>query len=103
MERIHIAVIGPVNSGKSTLVNALCGQEVSLVSPVAGTTTDPVRKAVELPGIGPSIIIDTPGLEDSTTLGPERMRRTLSALDEADIAVALPPFPKIDAAILVVN
>ncbi len=95
MERIHIAVIGPVNSGKSTLVNALCGQEVSLVSPVAGTTTDPVRKAVELPGIGPSIIIDTPGLEDSTTLGPERMRRTLSALDEADIAVALPPFPKI--------
>ena len=103
MERIHIAVIGPVNSGKSTLVNALCGQEVSIVSPVAGTTTDPVRKAVELPGIGACIIIDTPGLQDSTTLGPERMRRTLSVLDEADIAIVLPPFPKIDADIPVVN
>ena len=103
MERIHIAVIGPVNSGKSTLVNALCGQEVSLVSPVAGTTTDPVRKAVELPGLGACIIIDTPGLEDATVLGPERMRRTLSVLDEADIAIVLPPFPKIDADIPVVN
>ena len=87
MERIHIAVIGPVNSGKSTLVNALCGQEVSLVSPVAGTTTDPVRKAVELPGLGACVIIDTPGLEDDSPLGPERMRRTLSAIDEADILV----------------
>ena len=103
MERIHIAVIGPVNSGKSTLVNALCGQEVSLVSPVAGTTTDPVRKAVELPGLGACIIIDTPGLEDATVLGPERMRRTLSVLDEADIAIVFPPFPKIDADIPVVN
>ena len=91
MERIHIAVIGPVNSGKSTLVNALCGQEVSLVSPVAGTTTDPVRKAVELPGLGACVIIDTPGLEDESPLGPERMRRTLSAMDEADILVQVIP------------
>ena len=91
MERIHIAVIGPVNSGKSTLVNALCGQEVSLVSPVAGTTTDPVRKAVELPGLGACVIIDTPGLEDDSPLGPERMRRTLSAIDEADILVQVIP------------
>ena len=91
MERIYIAVAGPVNSGKSTLVNALCGQEVSLVSPVAGTTTDPVRKAAELPGIGPCIIIDTPGLEDSSPLGPERMRRTMAALDEADIIVEMSP------------
>ena len=103
MERIHIAVIGPVNSGKSTLVNALCGQEVSLVSPIAGTTTDPVRKAVELPGLGACIIIDTPGLEDGTALGPERMRRTLSVLDEANVAVVLPPFPEIPARIPVVR
>jgi len=92
MERVHIAFFGPVNSGKSTLVNALCGQEVSLVSPLPGTTTDPVRKAVEIPGLGPCLIIDTPGLEDDSALGAERERRTRAVLDEADIAVVvLPP------------
>ena len=87
MERLHIAFFGPVNSGKSTLVNAICGQEVSLVSEVPGTTTDPVRKTVELPGLGPCVLIDTAGLDDTGVLGPERMRRTLAILDEADVAV----------------
>ena len=74
MERLHIAFFGPVNSGKSTLVNAICGQEVSLVSSQPGTTTDPVRKTVELPGLGPCVLIDTAGLDDESLLGPERLR-----------------------------
>lgn len=88
MERLHIAFFGVVNSGKSTLVNAIAGQQVSLVSPVPGTTTDPVRKAIELPlGIGPAVLIDTAGLDDSSILGAERRRRTLAILDQTDIAV----------------
>ncbi len=88
MERLHIAFFGAVNSGKSTLVNAIAGQQVSLVSPVPGTTTDPVRKAIELPlGIGPAVLIDTAGLDDSSILGEERRKRTLAILDQTDIAV----------------
>ena len=97
MDRLHIAFFGPANSGKSTLVNALCGQEVSLVSPVPGTTTDPVRKTVELPGLGACVLIDTAGLDDASLLGPERRRRTLAVLDETDIAVVLEPSDNPDA------
>jgi len=97
MDRLHIAFFGPANSGKSTLVNALCGQEVSLVSPVPGTTTDPVRKTVELPGLGACVLIDTAGLDDASLLGPERRRRTLAVLDETDIAVVLGPSDNPDA------
>ena len=89
MERLHISFFGATNSGKSTLVNALAGQEVSLVSPVPGTTTDPVRKAIEIPGLGPCVLIDTAGLDDAGILGPERMRLTRNVLDETDIAVVL--------------
>ena len=89
MDRLHIAFLGPVNSGKSSLINALAGQEVSLVSPVPGTTTDPVRKAIELPGLGPCVLIDTAGLDDGSLLGAERERRTRAILDEADVAVLL--------------
>ncbi len=89
MERLHIAFFGPTNSGKSTLVNALAGQEVSLVSPIPGTTTDPVRKLIELPGLGPCVLIDTAGLGDSSALGAERERMTRAILDETDIAVIL--------------
>ncbi len=90
MERIHIAFFGPTNSGKSTLVNALCGQEVSLVSPQPGTTTDPVRKAIELPyGIGPAVLVDTAGIDDASVLGPERKRRTEAVIGQTDVAVVL--------------
>ena len=89
MERLHIAFFGPTNSGKSTLVNALAGQQVSLVSPIPGTTTDPVRKVIELPGLGPCVLIDTAGLGDGSALGAERERMTRAILDETDIAVIL--------------
>ena len=87
MERLHIAFFGPANSGKSTLVNALCGQEVSLVSPVPGTTTDPVKKAMELLPLGPVVIIDTPGFDDEGALGRERVKKTKEILNTCDIAV----------------
>ncbi len=93
MERIHIAFFGPTNSGKSTLVNAIAGQQVSLVSDVPGTTTDPVRKAVELPGLGPCILIDTAGFDDRGILGTERLRLTRAVLDETDVAVVLSMSP----------
>ena len=96
MERTVIAFFGPTNSGKSTLVNAIAGQQVSLVSPVPGTTTDPVRKLIELPGLGPCVLIDTAGLDDTSVLGDERRRLTLSILDETDVAVYVPPMsPKV--------
>ena len=88
-ERIHIALIGRTNAGKSTLMNRLTGQDVSIVSPEAGTTTDPVNKPMELNGMGAVVIMDTPGLDDSTTLGKERMARTAKILDRTDIAVIL--------------
>ena len=90
MDRIVIAFFGPANSGKSTLVNAIAGQQVSLVSPLPGTTTDPVRKLIELPGLGPCMLIDTAGLDDDSVLGAERRRLTLSILDETDVAVYVP-------------
>lgn len=91
MERLHISFFGPTNSGKSTLVNAIAGQRVSLVSDVPGTTTDPVRKPIELPGLGPCVLTDTAGLDDTGILGPERLRLTLAVLDETDIAVEVLP------------
>ena len=90
MERIQISIFGPTNSGKSTLMNFLCGQEVSLVSPLPGTTTDPVRKAIELPyGIGPAILVDTAGLNDESLLGAQRKRLTSRVIDSTDIAIVL--------------
>ena len=89
MERLHIAFFGPTNSGKSTLVNAICGQEVSLVSPVPGTTTDPVRKIAELPDLGPCVLIDTAGIDDECTLRAERQRLTRAVMDETDVAILL--------------
>lgn len=88
-ERVHIAIFGRTNAGKSTLTNRLVGQDVALVSPHAGTTTDPVQKPIEINGLGAAVIIDTPGLDDSTTLGKERMERTAKMLDRADIAIIL--------------
>ena len=88
-ERFCVALFGKCNSGKSSLLNAIVGQPVSIVSDVAGTTTDPVSKAMELPEVGASLLIDTPGLDDDTALGKERVKRTHEAMAKADVAVVL--------------
>lgn len=85
--RIHIAVFGLRNAGKSTLVNALIGQPVALVSEVAGTTTDPVSKTMEIRPLGPCLITDTAGLDDVGTLGEMRVRRTREVLSTADVVL----------------
>lgn len=87
--RLHIIILGACNSGKSSVVNFIASQQVSLVSDVRGTTTDPVRKAMELPGIGPVVFIDTAGFDDMSKLGADRISLTEKALDEADIAILL--------------
>lgn len=90
-ERVHIAIFGNCNSGKSSLLNALVGQSVAVVSDVAGTTTDSVQKAVELPGVGAAVIIDTPGLDDSSTLGALRTAQSYKVLPKTDIAIVILP------------
>lgn len=87
--RLHIGFFGRRNSGKSTLVNALAGQKIAIVSDVAGTTTDPVYKAMELKGIGPVELIDTAGFDDEGELGGLRVRKTELAAEKTDIAVLL--------------
>ena len=88
-ERVHIAIFGRCNAGKSTLMNALTGQETAIVSAQPGTTTDPVRKAMEVNGLGAAVIIDTPGLDDNTLLGNERVARSAKILDQTDVALVL--------------
>ncbi|MBE7040590.1 MAG: [FeFe] hydrogenase H-cluster maturation GTPase HydF [Ruminococcaceae bacterium] len=85
--RLTIGFFGRTNSGKSSLINAIAGQEVSLVSPVSGTTTDPVSKPIEIYPLGPCILLDTAGVGDETELGQLRMERTLSAMDKTHLAV----------------
>ena len=85
--RVHIGIFGDTNSGKSTLLNLLSGQSVSLVSEVRGTTTDPVYKPMEIQGVGASTLIDTAGFEDDSELGAKRMKRTSKVLDECDIYI----------------
>ena len=86
-ERAHIVFFGVRNAGKSSLVNALTSQTVSVVSDVAGTTTDPVRKAMELAPAGPVLIVDTPGIDDAGDVGDLRVQRAEAALNEANVAV----------------
>ena len=86
-ERLHIGFFGLRNAGKSSVVNAVTGQELSLVSDVKGTTTDPVKKAMELLPLGPVVIVDTPGIEDEGTLGEMRVKKTKQVLNYIDIAV----------------
>ena len=88
-ERIHIGFFGKTNVGKSSVVNALTGQNLCLVSDVKGTTTDPVNKAMELLPLGPVVIIDTAGYDDETELGKLRIEKTLSVLNKIDIAVLI--------------
>lgn len=86
-ERFHIGFFGSMNSGKSSIVNAVTGQDLSVVSDVKGTTTDPVYKAMELPPAGPVVIIDTPGFDDEGALGGLRVQKTRKALNRTDLAV----------------
>ncbi len=86
-ERLHIGFFGMRNAGKSSLVNAVTGQNLSVVSDVRGTTTDPVKKAMELLPIGPVVIIDTPGLDDKGELGEKRVQKAKEFLSKTDIAV----------------
>ncbi|MCS3355461.1 MAG: [FeFe] hydrogenase H-cluster maturation GTPase HydF [Bacteroides sp.] len=87
--RLHIALFGKRNSGKSSLINALTGQDTALVSDTPGTTTDPVQKAMEIHGIGPCLFIDTPGFDDEGELGNRRIERTWKAVKKTDIALLL--------------
>lgn len=86
---LHIALFGKRNSGKSSLINALTGQDTALVSDTPGTTTDPVQKAMEIHGIGPCLFIDTPGFDDEGELGNRRIERTWKAVEKTDIALLL--------------
>ena len=86
-ERLWIAVFGRRNSGKSSLVNQLAGQQLALVSPVAGTTTDPVTKSIEIHGLGPVVLVDTAGYDDVGALGEARVARSRAMLRRSDIAL----------------
>ena len=88
-ERVHIGFFGRRNAGKSSVVNAVTGQELSVVSDVKGTTTDPVTKAMELLPLGPVVIIDTPGFDDEGELGELRVRKTKQILNRTDLAVLI--------------
>ena len=87
--RLHIALYGKRNSGKSSLINALTGQDTAIVSDTPGTTTDLVSKAMEIHGIGPCLFIDTPGVDDEGTLGELRIERTMKAMEKTDVALVL--------------
>ena len=87
--RIHIGFFGRRNMGKSSLVNAITGQSLAVVSDVKGTTTDPVLKAMELLPLGPVVIIDTPGIDDEGDLGKLRVEKSYQMLNKTDIAVVV--------------
>ena len=100
-ERIHIGFFGRRNAGKSSVVNAVTGQDLAVVSDVKGTTTDPVTKSMEILPLGPVVIIDTPGFDDEGSLGELRIQRTRKILEKTDIAVLVVDttegFRKVDA------
>ncbi len=85
--RLHIGIFGKRNTGKSSLINAVCGQDIAIVSAVAGTTTDPVYKAMEINPIGPCMLIDTAGIDDEGVLGDERVKRTQRVLRKTDVGI----------------
>lgn len=87
--RVHIAFFGKMNSGKSSLINALAGQEISIVSDIGGTTTDPVKKPMEIHGIGPCVLVDTAGFDDNGALGESRVELAKRAAAQADLAVVV--------------
>ena len=87
--RLHIVFLGRTNTGKSSLLNALTNQDLAVVSAISGTTTDPVKKSMELLPLGPVVLIDTPGLDDTGELGSKRMEKTKEALRQADMAIVV--------------
>ena len=88
-ERVHIGIFGKRNAGKSSLINAMTGQDLAIVSDIAGTTTDPVSKAMELLPLGPVVMIDTPGLDDVGELGTQRIRKAMQVMNKCDLAVVV--------------
>ena len=90
-ERLRVVLAGPRNAGKSSLMNALFGREVALVSDIPGTTTDPVTRAFEIPGLGPAAVTDTPGIDDEGDLGQQRVRLAMERAAEADVRVFVTP------------
>ena len=88
-ERVHIGIFGKRNAGKSSVINALTGQNLAIVSDVLGTTTDPVQKAMELLPLGPVVMIDTPGLDDEGELGALRIKKAYQMLNKSDIALLI--------------
>jgi [FeFe] hydrogenase H-cluster maturation GTPase HydF len=87
--RPHIGIYGRRNNGKSSFINMLAGQDVSIVSDIAGTTTDPVKKSIEIHGLGPVIVIDTAGIDDSGTLGEKRIKKTIQSIQNIDLAILI--------------
>lgn len=87
--RIHIAIFGRRNNGKSSFINAITGQNIAIVSDVPGTTTDPVKKSIEIKGIGPVVLIDTAGTDDLGELGIRRVQKSLSVINQIDVAVLI--------------
>ncbi len=85
--RIHIGLFGRRNAGKSSLINAMTGQDLAIVSNIKGTTTDPVQKAMELLPLGPVVLIDTPGLDDTGELGAARVRKAYQTMHKTDLAI----------------
>ena len=102
-DRVHIGIFGKRNAGKSSVINAMTGQSLSIVSDVKGTTTDPVQKAMELLPLGPVVVIDTPGIDDEGDLGSLRVQKSYQVLNKTDIALlvidGLEGFSKEDAAL----
>ena len=89
ISRLHIGLFGRRNTGKSSVINRLTGQNLSIVSDIAGTTTDPVKKAVEIPGLGTVVLIDTAGIDDAGQLGQQRVNKTLQVMKQVDMAIVV--------------
>lgn len=95
-ERVHIVFVGKRNSGKSSLINALTGQDISIVSDTPGTTTDPVKKVMEITGLGPCVVVDTAGFDDEGELGAMRVEKTHTAVRSADVVLVVISAENID-------